>query len=273
MTHRHYSLPIIIIVGIYFCFLSSAPQISAQPRITNTPVPVVIPDASATPLPQVDNNTFEASPSPTFTPTQPLPNATIVSIAASGTALIRDFPEDGAVIGVLADNTDYQVLGQYFSWYQIQLPDFPQNPAWVYFEDILISGNLDEVPFVDPSVQPVALSVQDIATLTVQALLLTPEFAQTATAESRVLEIPQNEAGEAIAGPTSEFAPTYTRPAEVVVLRATPEPNALIIEVPELDIIDSTIQSVSAGDIPPALTILALLVFGGLGLIIASFRN
>lgn len=272
MTYTRKFLPIISLIGICFWLLMPSYSPLAQPRITNTPVPVVIPSTAPTEPPQAQGNTFvEASPSPTFTPTQPLPDARLVSVAASGTALIRDFPENGAVIGVLADNTEYQVLGQYFSWYQIQLPSAPQNPAWVYFEDIRISGNLNDVPFADPNAQPAQLSVQDIASVTAQALLQTPSNAQTATAESRIIEIPEEEREQS--GPTSEFAPTYTPPAEIVILRATVAPNIALTTIPEFDALDATFQSVSAGNIPPILPVLILGFFGFLGLIIASIRR
>ena len=270
MTNTRHYLPLVI--GLCFWLLVPSYELLAQPRITNTPVPVVIPTIAPTDPPQAQGNTFvEASPSPTFTPTQPLPDARLISIAASGTALIRDFPENGAVVGVLEDNTEYQVLGQYISWYQIQLPSAPQNPAWVYFADIRLSGNLDEIPAVDPNVQPAQLSEQDIATATALFLLQTPSNAQTATAESRIIEIPEQELTQV--GSTSEFLPTYTPPAEIVQLRPTVAPNVALTPTPQLDVLDATFQTVRTGNIPPILPILGLGLFGLFGLFVASIRR
>mgnify|MGYP000203095797 CR=1 FL=1 len=270
MSIKHYSLLIALLAGIGFWILPQQTQpIQAQPRITNTTVNVVIPEATATSPPQ--NNAFvEASPSPTFTATPPLPDATLVSVAASGTALIRDFPEDGTVLGVLQDNTQYQVLGQYFSWYQIQLTTVPQGFGWVYFEDVAVSGDFTTIPAVDPNVQPAELSEQDIVTQTAQVLFQTPGFAETATAESRILEVPQETVNP---NSDSEFPPTFTPPADMVELQPTPRPDARPTQPSDLDIIDSLRDSVLSGNIPPLLMILGLGVFGTLGMLISAVRR
>ena len=274
MQQIRYPLLIIILSGVVLWLFTGQSNLSyAQPRITNTPVPVVIPTTAPTVTAQAPGSIIvEASPSPTFTPTQPLPDARLVSIAASGTALIRDFPEDGTVLGVLQDNTEYQVLGQYFSWYQIQLLSAPDGRAWVYFEDIRVSGNLQDIPFIDPAVQPAQLSAQDIATATALVLFQTPGFAETATAESRVLEIDTTEStqGDNIA---AGITPTYTEPAEINPLQATTAPDVQVSPVTDDDFVDSTISSITEGNIPPFLPIVGLLLFGTLGLIIASLRS
>lgn len=269
MRLKYYATLIVLLSGIGFWILPQQAQpIQAQPRITNTTVNVTLPDFTATSPPQ--NNAFvETSPSPTFTPTQPLPDARLVSIAASGTALIRDFP-DGAIIGSLADNTEYQVLGQYFSWYQIQLSTVPQGVAWVYFQNVQVSGDLTSIPIVDPNAQPAELSQQDIATQTAQVLFQTPGFAETATAESRILEVPQ----ETISAQSdSDFPSTFTPPADIVELQATSRPDVRPTQETQVNIVDSTIESVSSGDIPPLLIILGLALSGTLGLLISAVRR
>lgn len=258
-------------IGIFLLVNQSNP-VQAQPRITNTPSDVTLPEITATSPPQSANNVAEASPSPTFTPTEPLPNARLISVAASGTALIRDFPEDGAVLGVLQDNTEYQIMGQYFSWYQIQLSTAPNGLAWVYFEDVQINGDLTTIPAVDPNVQPAQLSAQDLQTATAQALFQTPGFAETATAESRIIELSEEESQAQVAS-TNEFPPTYTPPAEINALQATAIPNLQATPIIDSNIIDSITDSVAEGNIPPLLTILALAVFGTLGMLIASVRR
>ncbi|MGB7342275.1 MAG: hypothetical protein WBC91_25480 [Phototrophicaceae bacterium] len=269
MQYRYLLAVFIILASAGFGLMPTQPQsVQAQPRITNTTIPVVIPSTAPTEAPQSNNTFVEASPSPTFTPTQPLPDARLRSIAATGTGLIRDFPEDGTVLGVLQDNTDYQVLGQYFSWYQIQLSTAPNGKAWVYFEDVVLSGNLSEIPAIDPSIQPVELSPQDIATATAIVLLQTPSFAQTATAESRILEIPLNTTSQVSSGDTR--LPTYTPPADI---NPTNIPNAQPTAALNDDLVESTITSIASGNIPPVLPILGLAVLGLLGLMIASIRG
>lgn len=268
------SITFVITVLILSVLLSNLQSntTSAQPRITNTPISVVIPTTAPTATPQPQNNVVvEVSPSPTFTPTAPLPDARLVSVAASGTALIRDFPENGAVIGVLADNTEYQVLGQYFSWYQIRLDSNPSGSAWVYFEDIQVSGNLQEIPQINPDTQPAAASAEENATATVLALFQTPGVIETLTAEARFIEVEGDATNQVQA--TSEILPTYTPPADIVPLQATSLPNAQITPIQQGDLLENTIASVSEGNIPPILPIIVLALFGTLGLIISSFRR
>ena len=274
MRQIRYPLLIILLLGVALWLFTGQSNLSyAQPRITNTAVPVVIPTTAPTQTPQAPGSRIiDASPSPTFTPTQPLPDARLVSVAAPGTGLIRDFPENGTILGVLQDNTDYQVLGQYFSWYQFQLASAPDGRAWVYFEDIRVSGNLQDIPFIDPNVQPAQFSAQDLASATALALFQTPGFAETATAESRILEISVTESNQ-VDNVAAGITPTYTEPAEINPLQATNAPDIQVSPVIEDDIINSTIQSITEGDIPPFFPIVGLLLFGILGLLIAGLRR
>lgn len=273
MKHIHYPLLIILFLGTgFWLFSGQSNKTQAQPRITNTAVPVVIPTTAPTNTAQAFSNiVVEASPSPTFTPTQPLPDARLISIAASGTALVRDFPETGTILGVLQDNTDYQVLGQYFSWYQIQYSIAPDGRAWVYFADIRVSGNLEDIPFADPNVEPAQFSAQDFATATALVLFQTPGFAETATAESRVLEIDETEINLNDTG-NGRLA-TYTPPAEIIVLQATSVPNVQPSPIAEADLLETTRASLASGNIPPILPIIGLFIFGLLGLLIARVRK
>lgn len=273
MRHIHYPLLIALFLGAgIWLFPGQSNQTQAQPRITNTAIPVVIPTTAPTSTAQAFTNIIiEPSPSPTFTPTQPLPDARLVSIATSGTALIRDFPEDGTILGVLQDNTDYQVLGQYFSWYQIQYSFASDGRAWVYFEDIRVSGNLEDIPFIDPNLQPAQFSEQDLATATALALFQTPGFAETATAESRVLEIPATEINQSDTG--DGLPATYTPPAEIIALQATNAPDIQATPIEDRDIIASTRTSLASGNIPPILPVVGLLIFGTLGLLISRIRK
>ncbi|MEM9950921.1 MAG: hypothetical protein AAF846_04935 [Chloroflexota bacterium] len=271
MQYRFHFIVMIVLFALGYGLFSAQPQPSqAQPRITNTTIPVVIPTTAPTEPPQSNNQVVEASPSPTFTPTQPLPNARLVSIAAPGTAIIRDFPESGANIGVLQDGIEYQVLGQYFSWYQIQVNTAPNGVAWAYIEDVRVSGNFDEIPFINPESQPAQLSAQDIATQTAQALFQTPGFAETATAESRLLEVPQ----ETPTGNSPDNRlPTFTPPADLVPLRPTTLPNAQPTPILDNQLVKTTIESIAEGNIPPILPVVGLAIVGVLGLLLASIRN
>lgn len=266
----------VLIIALVITVLMFLPgqynQSEAQPRITDTSLPVVIPTTAPTNTPRsLTNPIIEPSPSPTFTATQPLPDARLVSVAAPGTALIRDFPENGTVLGVLLDNTQYQVLGYYFSWYQIQYRDAQNGTAWVYLDDIQVSGNIQEIPFIDPNNQPVQLSAQDLASQTAFARFQTPGVAETATAESRVLEIGETQVSNPVGN--SEFPQLYTEPAEIVPLQTLPPGNSNLTPAIQQDIVDFTLDSVSKGNIPPILPILVLFIAGVLGMMIAGLRN
>ncbi|MGJ3237894.1 MAG: hypothetical protein ACFE0Q_04235 [Anaerolineae bacterium] len=265
------------IIMLMICFglwLVQPQQVQAQPRITNTPISVVIPTIAPTETPQASNNrdnNDQITPSPTFTPPPALPDARLVSVAATGTAIIRDFPENGANVGVLQDNETYQVLGQYFSWYQIQVPSLPQGEGWVYFEDVQVSGNFADIPFVDPNVQPAQLSQQDMATATALVLFQTPSVAETATAESRVLEVPQDQSTGG--DDDSPFLPTYTPPAEINSLQPITIGNNDSRGVSEQTFVESVTESVLSGEALPLIAIISLAVLGSLGLLISAIRR
>lgn len=269
MPTRKFGLIIMMLLsGLLLLFQNSSNLASAQPRITNTPIPVIIPTLTAT-VPGSDGRFIEASPSPTFTLTPELPNVILIAIVAPSEALVRDFPENGEVIGYLEANRDYQVIGQYFSWIQIQFTGSPTGRAWVYIETIRMTGNLDEIPFIDPDSQPAESSFEDNQTQTAIALFQTPGIADTATANARILTLP----AENDVRTTSEFLPTYTPPAEIISIQATADPNIESSPTPENIAVQTVITSVTESGVPPFVPILALGLFGFLGLLISRIRS
>jgi len=274
MTHQKIVIGVVIplITISLWVIIPQNNHISAQPRITNTPVPVVIPSTAPTATPGAPaNNAVQVSPSPTFTPTEPLPNVTMSSVVAAGSALIRDFPESGSIIGALSNETQYQVTGQYFSWIQFQYSQAPSGRAWTYIENVRLTGNLDQIPYIDPNSQPAQAAPEDNATATALALLQTPGFAETATANARVIDAPDDATNQAIQATIEN--PTYTPPAEIVALRPTQVANAIITETPDTNFVDNTVQSVAEGDVPPFIPIVGLALFGAFGLLLALIRR
>lgn len=261
-----------MLIGASFWFIDAQSSIvQAQPRITLTPNSVVIPTIapSATPQPAGQSNNFEVSPSPTFTPTEPLPNVTMVSIAPQGGGIIRDFPETGANIGFLSTSETYQVTGQYFSWIEFQYSGSASGRAWTFIQNVQLAGNLAEIPFIDPNNQPAQLSPEENATATAVALLQTPSVAETATAQARLLstEVANAESGNQ---GNQVLNPTYTPPADIVILRPTTAPNIQPTVVEQVNFIDNTLDSVTQGDIPPFLPILGLAIFGIIGILLSA---
>lgn len=249
-------------------FSQGGQYVYAQPRITNTPIPVIIPTLTAT-IPGSDGRFVEASPSPTFTLTPELPDARLVAIVSPSEALVRDFPENGEVIGYLESNRDYQVIGNYYSWYEIQFAGSPNGRGWVYIETIRVSGALNEIPFIDPASIPVESSFEDNQTQTAIALYETPGVAETATEQARILTLPSQEAQESV----SQFLSTYTPPAEIVQRPPTQDLNLAPSATPENIAVQRAINTVAREGIPPIVPILALGLFGILGLMIGLIRR
>ncbi|MEL7435575.1 MAG: hypothetical protein AAFN11_16625 [Chloroflexota bacterium] len=257
---------------IYF----SAPAIPsfAQPRITNTPINVSIPTTAPTSTPEPPGGAPpEVSPSLTFTPTEPLPNVTMISIAAPGAGLIRDFPQDGAVIGSLQSDLTYQVTGQYFSWIEFQFGNSPTGRAWTYIENVSLAGNLNEIPFIDPEARAASQqSPEEIATATALVFFQTPGVAETATAQARILEAPTQDSNAS--DTISEFPPTYTPPADIVALQPTSDSDISALAINSNNtVVNTTLESIAEGNIPPILPIAVLGLFGVLGLLIGLIRR
>ena len=99
----------------------------------------------------------------------------------------------------------------------------------------------------------------------------TPGFAETATAESRVLQIA--ETGISQDDANTGVTPTYTAPAEIVALQATRALDVQLTPVAGDDLLNTTLESIATGNIPPLLPIAGLLLLGTLGLLISSMRR
>jgi hypothetical protein len=271
MSLRLFMLAALIAVVSLLLFVWDEPAV-AQPLITNTPVDIVIPEISPTTA-NLGGSFIEASPSPTFTPTPEPPNvyAEADPNVAIGDTLVRDFPESGAILGILIAGQQYPVYGQYFSWILIEYATAPNQRAWVYFETVRLFGDIGSIPYVaENAAQPLQFSADDFATQTAVVLFQTPGYAETATASSRIIVIEE----ETIIAPTDGDLPTYTPPAEINQRQPTLDPNALPTATPEAaQVVGTALETAFSGIIPPIAPILALLGFGALGLIISRIRR
>jgi hypothetical protein len=270
MPYRLSILASLITVFLLLLLLRDVPASAQQPLITNTAVDVSFPDASPTSA-NLGNSFIEATPSPTFTPTPEPPNvyAEADPDVAIGDTLVRDFPESGAVIGVLQSGVQYPVYGQYFSWILIEYETAPNQRAWVYYETVRLFGDIGSIPYVaENAAQPFQRSAEDIATETAIVLFQTPGYAETATASSRIIVI------EETVIPTVGDLPTYTPPAEINQRLPTLDANALPTATPQAaEVVGTALETFASGNIPPIAPILSLLVFGSLGLLISRLRR
>lgn len=244
---------------------SRVPPAAAQPRISDTPVPAVLPEATLPPT-----NSVALSPTPTFTLTPEAPAVVLEAAAAPGDINVRDFPDvSGTYLGSLEAGRQYTVTGVYFQWIQFEYPDSETGYAWVYRDLVQIIGDEALVPVVDPNIVPTEDSPEQIGTATAQALLQTPEFAETATAQARVVELPTEDEAVGADG----FLPTYTPPADRVPLQSTEAEAAADVTEEPPDVLDSVVDRVLSGQLPPMVPIVALLGAGLLGVLISLVRR
>jgi hypothetical protein len=257
----YFLLLLLLVVIIWQPVTSPALQVQAQVRISDTPVPVLIP--SSTPLP-----TDIAAPTATPLPTEALEDTTrIVARVNPGDINVRDEPDTaGERLGSMETDREYPATGRYFNWIQFQYDEGQQ--AWVYADLVSVVGALSDVPVVDPYSTPTANPQQSIGTGTAQARLQAPGGAQTATAESRVLSVPTQSAEQ-----SDGYPPTYTPPSDIVERNPTSEPGLMLSPTPAAGLLEDTVLSVREGRLPPVIPIFLLSGFGLLGLIVAVIRR
>jgi hypothetical protein len=267
MPYR-FSIFLLLIASILLFAEQSA--IAQEPLITSTPVDVSYPEISPTSA-NLSGSFIEASPSPTFTPTPEPPNvyAEADPAVAIGDTLVRDFPENGTIIGILQAGVQYPVYGQYFSWILIEYESAPNQRAWVYYETVRLFGDIGSIPYVaEDAAQPRQQSAEDIATQTAIVFYQTPGNAEAATESSRIIVI------EETVLPTVGNLPTYTPPAEMNPRQPTLDPNAPPTATPQAaEVVESALETVVSGNVPPIAPILGLFIFGCLGLLISWLRR
>lgn len=251
---RH-SLLYLIFTGCVIAGISSASIYStgAQPRITDTPVNVMLPTSNVA----TSAVTVQAVE---VTSTPDLPEIFLQANAPLDQIDVRDFPETGLYLGSLETGKQYRVLGQYYSWLLFEYPAGPNGKAWIYRPIVAIVGDQEAIPIVDPNVAN--LSADQLAeTAAITSLQQTPGYAETATAQSREIIISIEETEEA---DSNEIIATYTPPAEIVPLGG----SVVVQENQNLQINLNLLNS-----IPPAVPILILLIGGSLGLLSARLRK
>jgi hypothetical protein len=268
MLHR-FSIFLLLVAG--FLLLANQSSIAQEPLISSTPVDVNYPELSPTSA-NLSGSFIEASPSPTFTPTPEPPDvyAEADPDVAIGDTLVRDFPENGTILGILQAGVQYPVYGQYFSWILIEYESAPNQRAWVYYETVRLFGDIGSIPYVaEDAAQPRQLSADDIATETAIVFYQTPGNPETATASSRIIVIEQT-----VTPTLAGDLPTYTPPAEMNLRQPTLDPNAPPTATPQAaEVVESALETVVSGNVPPIAPILALFIFGCLGLLVSRIRR
>lgn len=239
--------------------------VSAQPRITDTPVPVQLPTQAAQP-------TEITLLTPTATTTATLePAIRLVASAASADINVRNLPDvTGNRLGSLEQEREYIVTGRFFSWYQFEYNSSDSGLAWVFGDLVEIIGDPNQIPIIDPFAVPTAVPSEDAEAATATALVLIPGAPETATAQTRLVELPTLEAEAASAGDT--FPPTFTPPPDIgfrsnIGASNPPTPTAIPSAV------ERATATLISGNVPPIIPIIGLFGFGVLGLFVALLRR
>jgi hypothetical protein len=268
MKIRHFpmaALAICILFGLVITIQYRPLEIEAQVRISDTPVRVILPDAT-----QVTPQANILTATPTFTPTEPPPSVFLEAAAPLGDILVLDFPETGLYLGSLERERQYPITGQYYSWIQFEYPASPNGLGWVYYETVRVVGDIAAINIIsDPNAANA--SPEDNQTATAEAELLTPSIAETASAEARILSLPTESAISDNQG-QGAFLPTYTPPADIVVRAPTQVPGEVLATTPTPSFIDNAV-SLTTRRLPPIAPILILGGFGLLGLLVSLIRR
>ena len=233
-------------------------------QVRQSPTPIIVNLITPTPFTQQ----AVATVTPTFTATPKGP-VLLEARESSGNVNIRAEPDpDSERLGGISFGTQYPVLRQFFSWYELQYDLSPSGRAWVYGELVDIVGDPSEIEVVDTlEVVPTQNIIDLQATQTWIAITSAPGGAQTATASARVLGVPTAIDDNII---TVDLVvsplPTFTYPSDIVAIAPT-QSNISSGED------ESESRNRSSGRIPPLFSIVMLGGFGIIGLLVNSLRS
>lgn len=247
-------------------------HVAAQVRITATPVPAVLPQATVLPT-----EIAIATPTATLTPTEEGPVMIRALEPVAGTTTnIRILPEPVAdVVGSLEGGEMFRVTGRYYSWLQFEFDDVPGDRAWVFEQLVEIVGDGATIPNIDPYAEPTATPLNpgdlpdEVITLTVEQLTLTPGAVETLRSQvsERVVDLTPDDTGSTS---VPETLPTYTAPADVAQ-----RPTAISVSVvePTPDVLVETLSTLVSGRTPPIVPVLLLGGAGSIGLLISLLKR
>jgi hypothetical protein len=199
---------------------------------------------------------------PTETPTRtPTPAGLPQAEALSSPTNVRSSPDitENNKAGEIHPGTKYDVLGQYFEWYYIAVPEIPSGRAWVHNSVVTLDGDPATIPQFEEGGVPTSdaglLSVQQTAL----AISATPGGAATLTAQALITPtgIFTAAPGEEATLAPGQRAPTFTHPPASV----TPIPFPRTNPPPE------------ASGLAPIVPILALGALGLMGLLVSILRR
>jgi hypothetical protein len=242
--------------------LTAVLWVAASPQFQDTTAtPAQI---NLSPVAQQPQDQSSGGPTPTRTPTQ----EGIALLEAKDFANVRADPStDSAQLGQIKVGEKYNVIGRYVSWIQFEFPASPTGKGWVFGELVNLTGNIDNIPDIDPFANAQIDSVSSGATATQSILTQTPGGVLTATVLARIV-IPQGTPAPADNG-THEILPTFTYPPGMIPI--APSPGAPVsTETPDAS---AVLPTTNSNNLPPIVPILILGGVGLLGLALSSLRR
>lgn len=157
---------------------------------------------------------------------------------------------ESAILGIIADATEYQVLRNYFRWYEFRYDASPNGRGWVYGDLVEIIGDSSLIEVID--------SADDIERPgQAENLLAGADDEQERTIA--ISTVPADSA-KSVELAIVTALPTFTRPA--------PTPASLNDQIQ----IEAGIQN-SLLQIPPIVPIAVLGGLGFLGLLVSALRR
>jgi len=239
---------LLLVIGLLCLWCQTLPA-WAQARASATPVAAVI----NTPTPE-GQEPPPATSTATRSPTPP-PAVRLRARSTAGNINVRALPSlEGDILGTIADATEYQVLRNYFRWYEFQYDASPNGRGWVYGDLVEIIG--------DSSLIVVIEDAADIERPGQAEGLL----AGGGAGESeRTIAISTVQADSALSVELAVITalPTFTRPA--------PTPASQTDQILFVDGMQNTLPLIP--QIPPILPIAVLSGIGMLGLLISALKR
>jgi hypothetical protein len=250
-----------------------AAPVSAQVRVSATPVPAIIPT-----LTQPPTALAIATFTPTWTATTEPGIVLEVRADVGGEINVRNMPDTNSDrLGAIKPGERYPITARYFRWLRF---DFDGKSGWVFDELVTVIGDPSTIPDIDPFLTPTAagavaaaVSGEDLqATLAV--ITLTPGAEETFSAEQRVIMLPTEDSAEIVsnAAPRTPL-PTFTPPSGEVTGNQPQMTTSDAAAIAQAEGIDGFIQRIMAGNIPPIVPIVLLALGGLLGLFISLLRR
>ncbi|MBN1283995.1 MAG: SH3 domain-containing protein [Anaerolineae bacterium] len=196
---------------------------------------------------------------PTYTPSPP----GLAYAEAIDEANVRSGPGvDFGKVGTIYSGGKYVVLGVHrdYPWVQIQFEDSSSKTAWVYRDLVELTGNVADIPVIEPEALPTQNPLLMAMQETLQVLTLTPGALGTATAMAGLF--PGGVSTAPADQPTPTRPPTFTPPP----LGPTQLPSYQSLAA-------RTGSDNGLGGLPPAVPIIVLAVLGIMGLVVSILRR